>query len=355
MFGAYAFPTSPHKPEAKSERREPPPLETPYIRLQAQESLRSQEGESLVNIRDVGPSRVMFLTEPVGPGRPARAAAWVMFRLVDPVQLGILVHRYQFSTGLALSGLGLSVLLMFSLGRTLRRQRLEHEALRAELRRSEHLAALGKLLAGVAHEIRNPLAGIRSTIQLWQRLPEKSQTTGSMEAVIHAADRLNDIVTRLLYFSRSDSNERQTVQVNDILKDTFALLAAQAERQIVSLELDLAADLPPVPASPSGLRQVFFNLATNALQAMPHGGRLRCVSQASQDHGVEILLSDTGSGVNREVRAHLFEPFFTMRPEGTGLGLAICREIVLQHDGTIELISGENEGAVFRVILPTRP
>ena len=145
---------------------------------------------------------------------------------------------------------------MFSLGRTLRRQRLEHEALRAELRRSEHLAALGKLLAGVAHEIRNPLAGIRSTIQLWQRLPEKSQTTGSMEAVIHAADRLNDIVTRLLYFSRSDSNERQTVQVNDILKDTFALLAAQAERQIVSLELDLAADLPPVPASPSGLRQV---------------------------------------------------------------------------------------------------
>jgi two-component system, NtrC family, sensor histidine kinase HydH len=356
IFGAYAFPTSPHKPEAKSERREPPPLETPYIRLQAQESLTLQAGESLTNIRDVGPSRVMFLTEPVGAGRPALAAAWVMFRLVDPGQLGILVHRYQFSTVLALGGLGLSVLLMLNLGRTLRRQRLVYENLRAELRRSEHLAALGKLLAGVAHEIRNPLAGIRSTIQLWQRFPEKSQTTGSMEAVIQATDRLSDIVARLLYFSRSDSTERQAVNVNDVLIETFQLLGAQAEKQGVSMELDLAADMPLVLASPSGLRQVFLNLATNALQAMPHGGRLHCVSQVSeQDHGVEILLSDTGGGISREVRAHLFEPFFTTRPEGTGLGLAICREIILQHNGVIELLDKDGAVAVFRVTLPAKP
>jgi signal transduction histidine kinase len=242
---------------------------------------------------------------------------------------------------------------MLNYGRTLRRQRLEQEALRGELRRAEHLAALGKLLAGVAHEIRNPLAAIRSTVQLWQRLPEEFHRSGSMEAVIQAVDRLNEIVTRLLYFARSDSVERQTVQVNDLLTETCHLLQARAAEQGVSVELDLDAGLPPVLASPSALRQVFLNLATNALQSMPHGGRLGFVSRAHpKDGSVEIVVSDTGAGVSSDARAHLFEPFFTTRPEGTGLGLAICREIVLQHDGKIEFVSGDKTGAVFRVILP---
>ena len=356
MFAGYAFPTSTHKDDSGSARREPPPLETPYIRLQAQESLASQTEDSLVNVRDVGPSRVMFLTERVGHdpqagARPARIAAWVMFRLVDPEQLRSDVRHYQVSTGLAIGGLGLSLLLMLNIGRALRRQRLEQEALRGELRRSEHLAALGKLLAGVAHEIRNPLAGIRSTVQLWQRLPDKSQTPSSMEAVVQAVDRLNEIVTRLLYFSRSEGAERQTVQVNDLVTETFELLQTQAAAQGVSVDLDLEANLPLVRASPGALRQVFLNLATNSLQAMPTGGRLRCVTRCRKGDSphlperpsgcsaqmgtvpfsaVEILLSDTGSGLSPEARAHLFEPFFTTRPEGTGLGLAICREIVLQ-------------------------
>lgn len=122
MFAGYAFPTSTHKDDSGSARREPPPLETPYIRLQAQESLASQTEDSLVNVRDVGPSRVMFLTERVGHdpqagARPARIAAWVMFRLVDPEQLRSDVRHYQVSTGLAIGGLGLSLLLMLNIGR----------------------------------------------------------------------------------------------------------------------------------------------------------------------------------------------------------------------------------------------
>jgi signal transduction histidine kinase len=276
-----------------------------------------------------------------------------MFRLVDPEQLRNDLRHYQVSSLLALGGLGLSVLLMLNYGRTLRRQRLERDALRGELRRSEHLAALGKLLAGVAHEIRNPLAAIRSTVQLWQRLPEEFHTSGSMEAVVQAVDRLNEIVTRLLYFARSESADRQTVQVNDLLTETSQLLQAQAAEQGVSVELDLDAGLPPVLASPSALRQVFLNLATNALQSMSHGGRLRFGSRARpQDRSVEVVVSDTGAGVSSDAQAHLFEPFFTTRPEGTGLGLAICREIVLQHDGKIEFVSGDKTGAVLRVILP---
>ncbi len=204
MFAGYAFPASTHGQEPDGARREPPPLETPYIRLQAQESLASQDGDLLLSVHDVGPSRVMFLTEPVGQERPARVAAWLMFRLVDPEQLRSDVRHYQVSSLFALGGLGVSVLLMLNLARTLRQQGLEQAKLRTELRRSEHLAALGKLLAGVAHEIRNPLAGIRSTVQLWQRLPEQSRTASSMAAVVQAVDRLNEIVTRLLYFSRPD-------------------------------------------------------------------------------------------------------------------------------------------------------
>ncbi|TMQ32461.1 MAG: histidine kinase, partial [Planctomycetota bacterium] len=238
-----------------------------------------------------------------------------------------------------------------NLGRSLKRQRLDQERLREGLRRSEHLAGLGKLLAGVAHEVRNPLAGLRSTVQLWQRLPDTARTQGSMEAVVQAVDRLNEIVTRLLYFSRADRDERQPVPINEVLSETLKLLEAQAANQGVALEFDLQPELPDVLGSASALRQVFLNLATNALQAMPHGGQLRCRTRYELRE-VEILFADTGPGVSPEDRQHLFEPFFTTGPEGTGLGLALCREIVVHYGGQIDLMSSDGPGASFRVMLP---
>jgi len=284
-----------------------------------------------------------------------------MFRVTKPEDLARQVVRYQVSTGLALGGIMLAVVLTLNLGRTLQQHRLdqerlrrEQERLREELRRSGHLAGLGKLLAGVAHEVRNPLAGIRSTVQLWERLPETSRTPTSMAAVIHAVDRLNDIVTRLLYFSRADSTERQAVQVNQVLLETLELLRAQAATQSVSLECDFEEGLPAVLGAASALRQVFLNLATNALQAMPSGGRLCCTTGFQPaTKTVEVRFADTGPGISPEEQQHLFEPFFTTRPEGTGLGLALCREIVLQHGGRIELLPGVGSGATFRVVLPT--
>jgi signal transduction histidine kinase len=224
---------------------------------------------------------------------------------------------------------------------------------RRAAQRAEHLAVLGKLLAGVAHEVRNPLAGIRSTVQLWERLPDTARSPDSIHAVIQGVDRLNEIVSRLLLFARMGDNDEPTpVSVNSVLADTLNLLEAQARSQAVAIERELEPDLPPVCASASALRQVFLNLATNALQAMPQGGRLHCQTRyESQKQAVEIRFSDTGPGIPPDVRKHLFDPFFTTRPDGTGLGLAICQEFLHEHSGKLEFQAG-GPGATFVVVLP---
>jgi two-component system sensor histidine kinase HydH len=370
QFTGYAFPTRPgpepprpegHKgrpkkggppPPEPPDRREPPPLEEPFIRVQAQQSLDLEPGTGArVDLRQVETSLVVVATEPVGERRPALLATWVMVRLTGPEQEQDRARRYQVSTGLALGGVLLGLVLAANLGRSLRHERLQRDRLQEELRRAEHLASLGRLLAGVAHEVRNPLAGIRSTLQLWQRLPNQARPPASMDALLGAVDRLETLVSRLLYFARSGYDKRKPVDLNALVRDTVALLGARAEAQGVSWELDLEPDLPAVPGSPQALHQVVLNLATNALQAMPAGGRCRFRTAArSGGRGVELRIGDTGPGVPDTARAHLFEPFFTTRPEGTGLGLALCREIVLQHGGDIALEPGP--GAIFRVTLP---
>jgi two-component system sensor histidine kinase HydH len=356
-FTAYAFPTGGHGPKGPS-GSDPPPLEAPYIRVQARQSTELPEGEVLSSARTVGPSRVLFITEPVGRRRPAPLVTWVMVRISGPENLEAKATRYAASTGLALASVLAALLLSWNLGRTLKRQRADQERLRDELRRAEHLASLGQLLAGVAHEVRNPLAGIRSTVQLWQRLPDRARTPESMNAVVGAVDRLDDLVARLLHFSRADGAERQAVDLNQVIAESLALVEAQAAAQQVHLERDLASNLPLVTGAANALRQVALNLLTNGLQAMPQGGRLRCSTRwQPASKCIEFRVADTGPGVAQADRPRLFEPFFTTRPEGTGLGLALCREIIVGHGGRIELESsllksGVPGATVFLVELP---
>jgi two-component system, NtrC family, sensor histidine kinase HydH len=339
QFVGFAHPGGP--PAAG--RRNPPPLEAASVRQQAIDVLARPAGEApVVEVRDVGPSRVAVATAAAGTDRPARAAAWVMVRLTGPEQQREQLRRALVSVYLALGGILLALLLTAGLTRSLRRERGQRERLRDELRRAEHLAALGKLLAA-----------LRSTVQLWQRLPDQARTQESLHAVVAAVDRLNDLVGRLLLFARSGQEERRPVDLNGVVTETLALLRAQAEGQAVRLTADLDPALPAVPGSAQALRQVVLNLATNALQAMPYGGALACRTRPVPA-GVELTVADTGPGVAPADRAHLFEPFHTTRPDGTGLGLALCREIVEQHGGRIELAEGVTPGATFRVTLPAR-
>jgi signal transduction histidine kinase len=139
-----------------------------------------------------------------------------------------------------------------------------------------------------------------------------------------------------------------------VVAESLDLVQARAEGQVVAVVRDLTPDLPPVPGAVNALRQVVLNLLTNALQAMPDGGRLRCSTRRRGEGEVELRVGDTGCGIVEADRPRLFEPFFTTRAEGTGLGLALCREIVLGHGGRIELESSGPGGSVFLVVLPSR-
>ncbi|HZZ82632.1 MAG TPA: ATP-binding protein [Gemmataceae bacterium] len=347
-FSGYAYPTTRHAP-SNLVRNEPPPLEAPLIRRQAQQSL--DDGEASLRTEDVELSRVVIFTEPVGETWPASLTTWVMVRLTGPELLEKQLRESELASFLAMGGVVLSLVLTWNLGRTLKRQRREQDRLRDELRHAEHLAGLGKMLAGVAHEVRNPLAAIRSTVQLWQRLPDSARTSESLAAVVQAVDRLAAIVSRLLLFSRVDNAERLPVDINRVLTETLNLVRAQASEQGIEIEIRLSDRLPAVSGSASALGQVLLNLITNAMQVMPSGGALTCTT-AEYDGKVELVIADTGPGIGKEERTHLFEPFFTTRPDGTGLGLALCREIVTNHGGTIEYVAKDSPGATFRILLP---
>jgi two-component system sensor histidine kinase HydH len=337
-------------------RRDPPPMETDQIRQQVRAALNLETGSPpIVEIRDIGPSRVAFATTAVGTERPAKVAVWVMVRLTGPEQQKARLGRLQLATGLSLVGILLALGLAAGLVRSLQKESRRQQKLRDELRKAEYMAALGRLLAGVAHEVRNPLTAIRSTVQLWERLPDHARTPESFAAVVTTVDRLNLLVDRLLLFARAGHETRRPVDLNAVAGETLELIHARAQAQGVKIESDLVPDIPRVVGSVQALGQVLLNLATNALQAMPAGGRLLCSTRILPDSRLELVMADTGPGVPENARDRIFEPFFTTRPDGTGLGLALCREVARQHGGDVTLVLNTGCGASFRLILPVAP
>jgi two-component system sensor histidine kinase AtoS len=203
--------------------------------------------------------------------------------------------------------------------------------------------------------VRNPLTAIRSTVQLWERFPDHSRTPESFAAIIAAVDRLNELVGRLLLFARAGHETRRPVDLNAVVAETLELVHARADAQGVTIEVDLTPELQSMVGSAQAIGQVVLNLATNALQAMPVGGRLTCRTRMLPVGWVELAVTDTGPGVPPETHERIFEPFFTTRTDGTGLGLALCREVARQHGGDVTLDPTPDCGATFRLTLPTAP
>lgn len=225
--------------------------------------------------------------------------------------------------------------------------------LEREVRRQERLAALGKMAAGLAHEIRNPLASMRGSVQvLASELNLSLDQSQLMEIVLRESDRLNRIVSDFLVYARPPRMERTVVELGSILSETISLLRNSPE---LRPDHRVIYDCPPEPVHYHGdanqMRQIFWNLSRNAIQAMPKGGELRITLDAPPARDVTIDFGDTGEGMSREQKERLFEPF-NSTSGGTGLGMAIVYQLVRDHDGKILVDSETAKGTRISIKLP---
>jgi len=225
----------------------------------------------------------------------------------------------------------------------------------AQVRRSERLAALGQLSAGLAHELRNPLGVIRGSAELVSKnVAAENAIAREMAALIAGeVDRTNALVTRFLEFARPSPLRRATADLHAVIERALEQLrrSIPAESNNLRLETNFSPELKPFSFDPELMERVFFNLLRNGLEAMPAGGVLR-VGTASGEAFVEAEVSDTGEGISAENLESIFNPFFTTKADGVGLGLAIVSKIVDDHGGKITVTSRPAAGTTFKVSLP---
>lgn len=228
----------------------------------------------------------------------------------------------------------------------------------AQLIQSEKLASLGRMAAGVAHEINNPLTGVITFSHfLLRSLPADSQDRKDVEVILEQANRCSGIVKGLLGFSRATSTEKTAVDINALLKNTLDVVSHKADFFDIQIVTLLDESLPAAEAGGLQLQQVFMNMTVNAADAMEGGGTLTISTRHVTDKGrgyAEIEFSDTGTGISTEDLPKIFEPFFTTKPvgKGTGLGLAISYGIIQDHGGTITVRSEPGKGTSFFIRLP---
>ena len=233
----------------------------------------------------------------------------------------------------------------------------ERKRLQEHLTQSEKLAAMGQLLASVAHELNNPLSVLTGHAALLKSAPDP-KVVERAQKMIHAAERCARIVRNFLTLARQRPPERTRVDLNQVVRDAVELVAYPLRVDNVQLGLELFERLPRLTADGHQLHQVVINLLTNAHQALreaPGPRRITVTTRAGADERSVLLeVADNGPGISQEIQARLFEPFFTTKPpgEGTGLGLAICQGIVNTHRGTLEVVSAPGHGATFRMELP---
>ncbi|HEY0077114.1 MAG TPA: ATP-binding protein [Pyrinomonadaceae bacterium] len=223
-------------------------------------------------------------------------------------------------------------------------------------RRQDKLAAVGRVAAGIAHEVRNPLASMRGSIQvLRSEIQADPAQAELMEIVLRESDRLNRIITDFLTYARPRTPSLAEIDLREPLRETFTLLRHSPElRDGHTLEERLPDEPVLAMADSASIKQVFWNLARNALAAMPEGGRLRAELSRAEHRRGRITFTDTGRGMSPEQVERLFEPFSSSTTGGTGLGLSIVYQIVRDHGGTINVRSREGHGTTITVELPAK-
>ncbi|MBI5632710.1 MAG: GAF domain-containing protein [Nitrospirae bacterium] len=244
--------------------------------------------------------------------------------------------------------------------------------LEQQLIRSDKLASLGTLVAGIAHEINNPLGIIagysealldRAKDETLRVVPEFEDFPEYLQTIHNEIFRCKGILRSLLDFARPTGGTFREIDMNELIKEVILLVNHRAKRLNHYIELRLDRDIPKIFADPGNLRQVFMNIIINSMYFTPEGGSITIATERHEeggllqhDPGVGVTISDTGSGIDPAILGKIFDPFFTTKPvgEGTGLGLSICHKIIDEHGGSIDAVSEVNEGTTFIIWLPVR-
>jgi two-component system sensor histidine kinase HydH len=236
----------------------------------------------------------------------------------------------------------------------------QHEALAASQREAAHhekLAAIGRLAAGVAHEVRNPLGVIRaSACMVQESFDETDEAHRACRFICEECDRLNALITALLTFARPAEPRFAVVDADKLLDRALELVRRPLAERRIEVVRENVLGTPAIVADPDLLSQAVLDLLTNAIEAVADGGRLALRLRAAE-HGVEIDVADDGPGVPDAAGERVFEPFFTTKPKGTGLGLAMTARIAQAHGGLVRIVRGAGAGpggggACFRLVLP---
>jgi two-component system sensor histidine kinase HydH len=308
-----------------------------YVSLHAERASRSElcvpmkVGERVIGVLNV---------ESVGPDRFTPADQQLLQTLAN--QTGVAVENAR-------------------LYRRLQEQMQVLQETQAQLIRSEKMAALGRLVASVAHEINNPLQAVQGGLGLTREelggQARREKLTHFLDLAEEGVVRIAAIVGRVADFYRPGRQERRPTDLHVALEEVLELAGERLHQSDVTVERAWADTLPRISANPEHLQQVFLTLVLNAVDAMGHGGTLRISTSLDQpdEEMVRIAFSDTGVGMSPEIQARLFEPFFTTKAYASRLGLPISYQIIEGHGGEIAVTSEEGVGTTFTILLPVTP
>ena len=220
------------------------------------------------------------------------------------------------------------------------------------MKRADRLSALGHLSAGLAHEIRNPLASIAGAASIIQTEPENARQRAEFLDIIQIeCRRLNSLLMHFLDFARPRQPDFGLTDLRQVLESVSSLASHATRNDQIQIRIETARDLPRIECDPEQMKQVLLNLVINAMQAMPEGGEVALTASRSSNQ-IEIRVRDHGSGIAPEHLDHIFDPFFTLKETGTGLGLPVAHGIVSQHGGSLQVEKSGPSGTVFLVSLP---
>jgi len=233
------------------------------------------------------------------------------------------------------------------------RDMTEVQNLKREIETTQRLASLGRVAAGIAHEIRNPLSSIKGFATYFQeRYRDNPEDQKTAQIMVQEVERLNRVIGQLLEFARPVTMKLKPASLKRLIQHSLRMVESQARENNIKINADLSPDIKDFPLDQDRINQVLLNLYLNAIEAMEDGGALSVsLSENKDSEGIKIVISDTGNGIDKKDLDHIFDPYFTTKQSGTGLGLAIVHKIISSHKGEVKVSSEPNRGTIVTISL----